>query len=46
MTPRVLVVEDETALQQVLAYNLERAGFAVERVAELPAETTAIVAAR
>jgi two-component system, OmpR family, phosphate regulon response regulator PhoB len=31
MTPRVLVVEDETALQQVLAYNLERAGFAVEQ---------------
>jgi two-component system phosphate regulon response regulator PhoB len=27
----VLVVEDETALQQVLAYNLERAGFGVEQ---------------
>ena len=31
MRPMVLVVEDETALQQVLAYNLERAGFAVEQ---------------
>jgi two-component system, OmpR family, phosphate regulon response regulator PhoB len=31
MRPVVLVVEDETALQQVLAYNLERAGFAVEQ---------------
>ncbi|MEM7025400.1 MAG: phosphate regulon transcriptional regulator PhoB [Pseudomonadota bacterium] len=31
MKPVVLVVEDETALQQVLAYNLERAGFAVEQ---------------
>ena len=31
MRPLVLVVEDETALQQVLAYNLERAGFAVEQ---------------
>lgn len=29
MKPLVLVVEDETALQQLLAYNLERAGFAV-----------------
>ena len=29
MKPYVLVVEDETALQQLLAYNLERAGFAV-----------------
>jgi len=29
--PVVLVVEDEAALQQVLAYNLERAGFAVEQ---------------
>jgi two-component system, OmpR family, phosphate regulon response regulator PhoB len=27
--PYVLVVEDETALQELLAYNLERAGFAV-----------------
>ena len=27
----ILVVEDEAALQQVLAYNLERAGFAVEQ---------------
>ena len=31
MQPLVLVVEDETALQQLLAYNLERAGFAVEQ---------------
>jgi two-component system phosphate regulon response regulator PhoB len=31
MKPVVLVVEDEAALQQVLAYNLERAGFAVEQ---------------
>jgi len=31
MKPVVLVVEDETALQQVLAYNLERAGFGVEQ---------------
>jgi two-component system phosphate regulon response regulator PhoB len=31
MKPMVLVVEDETALQQVLAYNLERAGFVVEQ---------------
>ena len=31
MKPLFLVVEDETALQQLLAYNLERAGFAVEQ---------------
>jgi two-component system phosphate regulon response regulator PhoB len=31
MKPRILVVEDEAALQQLLAYNLERAGFAVEQ---------------
>ena len=31
MRPLVLVVEDESALQQLLAYNLERAGFAVEQ---------------
>jgi two-component system phosphate regulon response regulator PhoB len=31
MRPVVLVVEDEAALQQLLAYNLERAGFAVEQ---------------
>jgi two-component system, OmpR family, phosphate regulon response regulator PhoB len=31
MRPRILVVEDEAALQQLLAYNLERAGFAVEQ---------------
>ncbi len=31
MKPLVLVVEDETALQQLLAYNLQRAGFAVEQ---------------
>jgi two-component system phosphate regulon response regulator PhoB len=29
--PLILVVEDEAALQQLLAYNLERAGFAVEQ---------------
>ncbi|MEM7022001.1 MAG: phosphate regulon transcriptional regulator PhoB [Pseudomonadota bacterium] len=31
MRPVVLVVEDEAALQQVLAYNLDLAGFAVEQ---------------
>ena len=31
MRPRILLVEDETALQELLAYNLERAGFAVEQ---------------
>ncbi len=31
MKPLVLVVEDEAALQQLLAYNLQRAGFAVEQ---------------
>ena len=31
MGPRILVVEDEAALQELLAYNLERAGFAVEQ---------------
>jgi two-component system, OmpR family, phosphate regulon response regulator PhoB len=31
MRPRILVVEDEAALQELLAYNLERAGFAVEQ---------------
>ena len=31
MKPRILVVEDEAALQQLLAYNLERAGFEVEQ---------------
>jgi two-component system, OmpR family, phosphate regulon response regulator PhoB len=31
MTPRILVVEDEAALQELLAYNLERAGFTVEQ---------------
>ena len=29
MKPYVLIVEDEAALQELLAYNLERAGFAV-----------------
>jgi two-component system, OmpR family, phosphate regulon response regulator PhoB len=29
VTPYILVVEDEAALQQLLAYNLERAGFEV-----------------
>jgi two-component system phosphate regulon response regulator PhoB len=31
MSPRILVVEDEAALQELLAYNLVRAGFAVEQ---------------
>jgi two-component system, OmpR family, phosphate regulon response regulator PhoB len=31
MRPRILIVEDEAALQELLAYNLERAGFAVEQ---------------
>ena len=31
MTPRILIVEDEASLQELLAYNLERAGFAVEQ---------------
>jgi two-component system phosphate regulon response regulator PhoB len=31
MKPLVLVVEDEAALQQLLAYNLQRAGFDVEQ---------------
>jgi two-component system phosphate regulon response regulator PhoB len=31
MKPFVLVVEDEAALQQLLAYNLQRAGFEVEQ---------------
>jgi two-component system phosphate regulon response regulator PhoB len=31
MRPRILIVEDETSLQELLAYNLERAGFAVEQ---------------
>jgi two-component system phosphate regulon response regulator PhoB len=31
MTPRILVVEDEAALQELLAYNLERSGFTVEQ---------------
>jgi two-component system phosphate regulon response regulator PhoB len=31
MKPRILVVEDEASLQELLAYNLERAGFAVEQ---------------
>jgi len=29
MKPYILIVEDEAALQELLAYNLERAGFAV-----------------
>jgi len=33
VTPRVLVIEDESALATLLSYNLERAGFSV-RVAE------------
>ena len=31
MRPRILIVEDEASLQELLAYNLERAGFAVEQ---------------
>jgi two-component system, OmpR family, phosphate regulon response regulator PhoB len=31
MSPRILIVEDEASLQELLAYNLERAGFAVEQ---------------
>ena len=31
MKPHVLIVEDEAPLQQLLAYNLERAGFSVDQ---------------
>ena len=31
MRPRILVVEDEASLQELLAYNLERAGFTVDQ---------------
>ncbi len=31
MRPLILVVEDEAGVQELLAYNLERAGFAVEQ---------------
>ena len=31
MKPHVLIVEDEAPLQQLLAYNLERAGFTVDQ---------------
>src|SRR5947209_700050 len=33
MTPRILIVEDEEALTQLLRYNLETAGYEVETVA-------------
>ena len=43
MTPRVLVVEDETALSTLLSYNLEQAGFAVT-VAETGEDALAFLA--
>jgi CheY-like chemotaxis protein len=42
MKPLVLVVEDEAALQQLLAYNLERAGFAVEQALDADEALTLI----
>ncbi len=43
MNPRVLVVEDESALATLLTYNLERAGFAV-RVAATGEEALTMLA--
>ncbi len=43
MSPRVLVVEDESALATLLTYNLERAGFAV-RVAATGEEALTMLA--
>lgn len=42
MKPYVLVVEDEAALQQLLAYNLGRAGFAVGQAMDGDAAATMI----
>jgi len=42
MKPLVLVVEDEAALQQLLAYNLERAGFAVAQASDAEEALTLI----
>ncbi len=43
MSPRILVVEDESALATLLTYNLERAGFAV-RVAATGEEALTLLA--
>src|SRR5690606_41252996 len=45
MRPRILVVEDEASLQQLLAYNLERAGFAVEQAYDADEARTLIAEA-
>jgi two-component system phosphate regulon response regulator PhoB len=42
MRPRILVVEDEASLQELLAYNLERAGFAVEQACDADEARTLI----
>ncbi|MBM3568182.1 MAG: phosphate regulon transcriptional regulatory protein PhoB [Alphaproteobacteria bacterium] len=43
MIPRLLLVEDEAALAEMLRYNLERAGFAVEAIGDGAAALERIV---
>lgn len=42
MAARILVLEDEAAIQELIAVNLLRAGFAVERAADVPAARRAL----
>ena len=45
MTPNILVVEDEQAIQELVAVNLRHAGFAVQRAASAEEAVAAIRAA-
>ncbi|MBR4738359.1 MAG: phosphate regulon transcriptional regulator PhoB [Rhodocyclaceae bacterium] len=42
MAARILVLEDEAAIQELIAVNLLHAGFAVERAADVPAARRAL----
>ena len=44
MAARILVLEDEAAIQELIAVNLLHAGFAVERAADVPAAQRAMAA--
>ena len=44
MAARILVLEDEAAIQELIAVNLLRAGFAVERAADVHAARRGVMA--
>ena len=45
-TPKILIVEDEAAIRQMLAFNLSRAGFEVEEAADCATARARIAGAR